>query len=542
MKKLHKPSLFLALGVFACAMAFAWYTQHAWEDWYITFKASKNLATGQGLSFMPGERVHTFTSVAGTLIPALLSFVTFNVSDDLVLWLYRIVNAGLFAFSAVLLAKSAGKWFAWLPATVLLVGVFSLDTKTIDFSINGMETPYLLLALILVFYFITFHPMANLKIRLGVAWALLEYARPDGFLYALLLIAGMLLFLPGRKETLKTVVASGVIALLIFSPWLLFTLWYYGTPIPHSIVAKGALESFGLEALIAKTGLYLQTALFFQPSVLDAVFTPPYAHWFNIPVMLTISRGLASIAALLWIVPRIKPLGKIASLALFGFLLYLSIFPQAIYPWYLPGTTLLALIALAFGFEALLERMRLLKWTGGARVLGWSLSSALIAYMLAMTLISAHQFQLMERIIERGGREQIGKWLKEKAASPHETVFLECVGYIGFYSGLKMYDWPGMTSPEMVAARKAVGADDWMQLIRRLEPDWLVLRTHELQNLWMQDSLYIQGHYKLERIFDANPTIDMIDFKPYEAYFRFDARFYIARKNKPATLPAPSAP
>jgi hypothetical protein len=42
------------LGVFAVAMAFALYTRHASEDFYITYRASKNLATGHGLVLLVG--------------------------------------------------------------------------------------------------------------------------------------------------------------------------------------------------------------------------------------------------------------------------------------------------------------------------------------------------------------------------------------------------------------------------------------------------------------------------------------------------------
>ena len=66
---------FAILGVVALIpMLFALYTKNAWEDWYITYRASKNLALGHGLVFTPGERVHSFTSPIGTLIPALLAY------------------------------------------------------------------------------------------------------------------------------------------------------------------------------------------------------------------------------------------------------------------------------------------------------------------------------------------------------------------------------------------------------------------------------------------------------------------------------------
>jgi len=69
--------------MFAVELAWSLYTQHAWEDYYITYRASKNLATGNGLTFTAGERVHSFTSPLGVLLPALASLLTGNSSDKL---------------------------------------------------------------------------------------------------------------------------------------------------------------------------------------------------------------------------------------------------------------------------------------------------------------------------------------------------------------------------------------------------------------------------------------------------------------------------
>ena len=50
------PVLAAALAVVAC-LGFALFTGHIWEDYFITFRSSLNLATGHGLVYQPGERV-----------------------------------------------------------------------------------------------------------------------------------------------------------------------------------------------------------------------------------------------------------------------------------------------------------------------------------------------------------------------------------------------------------------------------------------------------------------------------------------------------
>src|SRR3954468_23010485 len=79
------------------ALLFALVTRHAWEDYYITFRASLNLATGHGLVYQPGERVHSFTSPIGTLLPALFAVGGGEHVADRALWCFRLLSAAMLA-------------------------------------------------------------------------------------------------------------------------------------------------------------------------------------------------------------------------------------------------------------------------------------------------------------------------------------------------------------------------------------------------------------------------------------------------------------
>lgn len=148
----------IGVVVFLVVMIFATCTQHGWEDYWITFRASKNLALGQGLVFTPGEHLHTFTSPLGVLLPAALSWITGNASDSLVFWLFRVVSAAALAAGVILIfqvltnlkLKPMSCWFT--------LGIIALDTKIVDFTINGMETS------LLFFFHRLGHP------RLAGAW------------------------------------------------------------------------------------------------------------------------------------------------------------------------------------------------------------------------------------------------------------------------------------------------------------------------------------------------------------------------------------
>lgn len=72
--KLRRLLLIAGLtGVLGLCLGWAAVTSHVWEDFWITFRSSKNLAAGHGLVFNPGDRLHTFTSPLGVLLPAAAS-------------------------------------------------------------------------------------------------------------------------------------------------------------------------------------------------------------------------------------------------------------------------------------------------------------------------------------------------------------------------------------------------------------------------------------------------------------------------------------
>jgi hypothetical protein len=273
---------------------------------------------------------------------------------------------------------------------------------------------------------------------------------------------------------------------------------------------------------------YLTSYFFMRDLILDLIFSPPLSYMFNMPVLIQIGKFVAFVSSLVWLVPWVKPVGRIASFTFFCLLIYLSVLAPYIAAWYLPGPMLLALVGFSFLLDYLLGLVK--ERSRQALFWGWLVCGVFLAYMLILTLISAHQFRLMEAINERGNREQIGLWLKANSRSNKETVFVECAGYIGFYSGLKLYDYPGMTSKEMVQARKFLHTEDWLLLIKYLKPDWLVLRQREVSNFMQEDSTLLKMEYEPKKQFDVRDQIYQIGFRPYDAYFLMDADFTIFKK------------
>ncbi len=512
-------------------MLFALYTKNAWEDWYITYRASKNLALGHGLVFTPGQRVHSFTSPVGTLIPALLAFLTGCTNDDLVLWLYRAISSLVFGSTGVLLFRVARARDLSLPATFVLIGMLAVDPKTVAFSINGMETAFLVFFVALTVYSLA---VASRRpaLWLGIAWGGLMWTRPDGFIYGGAVAAGFLLF-PGavaghvgRVEVLRRYALAAAIAAGIYAPWILWAWSYYGTPVPHTIVAKG----------LHSDGAQLWTRLLNYPHAFlasnETTFWPAYHQLGGWLLLSYADRLVAILCAVSWVLPGMRPFGRAVSVAfLLSHIYLLGVVPFAA-PWYWPGATILAVFVLAEitgqlarGWEALLPRR------AGASLMA-SLAGLGVSLQLVVLLAFAYELHWQQAVIEDGHRKQIGLWLRANASSPSDTVLMECLGYIGYFSGLKTYDMPGLSSPEVVATRRKLGPakDNMRWVIRDLMPDWVVLRPGEVASIHNDDPELLATMYRPARAFDVTDRISRLPFLPGRGYLRYDQEFRVYQK------------
>ena len=210
------------------------------------------LVEGHGLVFNHGERVHTFTSPLGVLLPALCHLLTFRGSDAAALWLFHVFGALAFAGAASLMHRTASS-LRFPPAIAgLLVLWLVTDAKSVDFSINGMETGFLLLFTSHLLWAL-FACGSRQALQIGLACGGLMWMRPDGVIYIVALGLGVLLFAPGeksRREWLRTLGIAAAVCTLVYLPWFAWAWSYYGTPVPHNLVESAAdLERAGSAAL-----------------------------------------------------------------------------------------------------------------------------------------------------------------------------------------------------------------------------------------------------------------------------------------------------
>ncbi len=503
-------------------LAYALFTDHAWEDYFITLRSSRNLVEGRGLVFNPGQRVHTFTSPLGVLTPALCTWLVGPNHEAAALWLFRAINLALLGSVAALLWRRVDALGLGAVGRVTLFGLLFTDAKLVDFSINGMETAILVYFLVLLWSELEAEaPRVGV---LAVAIGGLMWTRPDAFILGgALLIAHVAI--RGRdgpaRIAWRPLVRGVLLGGLLYLPWFAWARWYYGTPVPHTVTAKGAFTPpFVLKNLLLYPG---QTLL--GRSMLVDLFLPTYWPFGGWPTLLPrVSGALAGIAAFVWVVPAFPGAARRASLAVFFGLFYVN--SIVLFPWYVPPWTALAAIALGFATDALFHGLNLAK----RRTLALALRVGvvgLVALQLVVLVASAWQMRAEQTYVENGVRRRIGEYLRQHAARD-DTVFLEPLGYIGYFSQLKTYDFPGLSSPEVVAAIRS-GAHRYAEVIARLHPAWVVLRPHEFARPEFARTGVLRD-YDLVRSWDARPQLDQIALLPGRPWVEGEAQFLLFKR------------
>ncbi|HXQ82023.1 MAG TPA: hypothetical protein VN775_11960 [Opitutaceae bacterium] len=527
-------------GIVLITLGWAAYTHHVWEDFYITYRSGKNLALGNGLVFTVGERLQTFTSPLQALLPAAIAWLTHCRSDELVIWIYRVVGAcALGATGAILWGLS--RHCAWpAAATAACVGLFAFDAKSIDFTANGMETPYLLVFLGWQAYLVI---SGGSTLWLGVAWAGMMWSRPDAFIQIAAFYGAVLVFAAdwgSRRDLAVRAIRAGAVAAVLYLPWFLWAYWYYGTPVPHTITAKaiGVESGLGpvLRAILRAPQQIITYGVFhrvlFAPTNIEVA---PWDEWGLAANSLW--RLLALPVWFYWINPWGGRWARTTSLWLFLGSIYYICAPGA--PWYVPPYALVAMIC--WGFVICDVANLLGADAGAARMPAAAVLRPLlrygvlgvVAFQLGTSLLMANAMRLQQVIIEDGSRRAIGVWLRQNAA-PGDTVFLESLGYIGYFSNLKMLDFPGLASTEVVAARRKVGMDEFDALIQEVDPVWLVLRPKEAARASSRApgllSSGAHGKYRLTRMYDQSARVSAMGDMPGRSLLEYDQTFLVYRR------------
>ena len=527
----RRLALALAASLVALGLAAKLYTGHVWEDFLITFRFSENLVRGQGLVYQPGERVFGFTSPLDAVLPALFKAILGGGDYQRALWAFAVVSlavlgAGLVAHAALLRGEPRGRARAQLLVLFILC---ALNVKLMMNTINGQEAGlwggFLLMSLCALL-----SPGAGWR-GLGMAAAGLLWTRPDSPVQIALLGLGAFVFAEGPRGALAIrILKAAVLCAVLYLPWFAWATLYYGSPVPHTIIAKinmfggvpGALPKLQAFARILPEAV----ARGFEPIYSEAGGWPSWVGWFG--------TAAGAFCSLYWILPGGDRIGRIASLTYLGSAAYLACVGVSglMFPWYFVPCCVTGAVVLSRVIGGALGGAG----RGPARAAAVSALCALslaLGYQMAFSLL---QLRLRQDLVEDGTRRSVGLWLHDHMR-PSDTVYLEPIGYIGYYSQAHILDYPGLVAPSVVSARRQ-SHQGFYGCIDILKPDWVVARPGDLPEFAKRPDLH--AHYAYAASFDAGVRTDAYRNLPGSGFLEADSHLIILRR-----LPegrGPSAP
>jgi hypothetical protein len=435
-------------------IAFELYTQLSLEDALITFRYAENLASGLGYSFQNSEAVQGTTTPLFTLTLALAGTV-FGVES---IWGFAdLLNLGLgigsaYFTSAIMLKYGIGGKGA---------GIVALATMLLPSQLwagaGGMES-------ISVVFLMSFSLWATLNKRIllaAVLCTLLILSRLDTLIWV------VLVFIQCLRMDWKRSCIGLVIGMLILLPWLYWSTQYFGSAIPHSILAKKAIVPDKYHYSILSPSAFIQWlkwAMFAWSSVFANVY-------FGFILFVAGGYLILRDGPTLWI-PVVYSL-------VFPLTFYLAHGPR--FPWYLVPVNWSSLLVGVVGF------LWLKRWLNErpslqSRNTFIPMLSLFVLVYLARDAEKFHEYKILQQN-EVGLRMEVGKWL-QKNTPQNATVAMEAIGYQGYYSDRLVIDMAGLISPEVVALTEENKRpyEMFYSILHNIKPNYLVLRSYEVEN------------------------------------------------------------
>jgi len=455
------------LAALAYWFVFWQYTGNRLEDALITWRYAENLALGHGFTFNPGERVLGTTSPLSALILAggALLFGTGSI-PTIAFWSMGLagVACGAFSYGALRLLHIAR------PAALLATALVMFQPDVVRSITGGMETSLLLmlmslslLALARGSYYLT-----------GITAGLLFLVRPDSLVWS-----GLVLLAAVAKSP-KRVLISLIPGLIVVGLWLAFCVSYFGDWLPHSVRAKSVITSATRSGVfdVASAVAHFRWAL--------GYIGVSYAEGLPQQSALALWAAAIGVGSVLVMQHHRRPEGMV--LVGFPVALTLSYYianTPHIFGWYLVPLTWALVLVGGIGLGYMLR-----KWMGPSKCADATRVGRSAAWMvLAIIAIAWADGNRREIHVARGlqefedtTRRAVGEWI-DAHAPPDASVAMEAIGYQGTYCRRRVIDLAGLISPEVVHIRResTSNAEAFGKIIDRLRPDYIVLRTAEVE-------------------------------------------------------------
>ena len=463
----------LALAALIAVSAWVAYAGglYSYDDAFITYRMSANLATGHGFVYNAGEWHLGSTAALYGLILAALGWL---FGPDRIPVLSGVLScAAMFATGVMLpvLGAAAGTAAAAGRRAGVAAGLLYAASPLLFVTFGG-EMPFLLALVTGAF-------LAEVRGRPALAAVLAAFAavtRPDGVQVIAVVLATMAV----RRRRLPW--REALIAGAVLLPFLALAWHAYGSPLPSTVGAKLAQRDSGLWGSFGR-GLVDWLRLFLwdstRPNLGFAPVTPP-------TLWIWIAAGVVAI----WRVRAFLPL--LAWTALFTGSYALLRVP--FYHWYAApaalGLCILAGAGLAWAIDWLVATL------AASQAARWPALSA-AAGIAAAVAISLPPLAALPRTSRLNDNVRLyidaADWLATRTPPRSRVGYYE-IGYIGFYGRRPMVDALGLIDPSIASA---VRVHDFGRAFREARPDYILEKPGVGLNTFLAEPWFVE-EYRLE--------------------------------------------
>ncbi|MBN1552189.1 hypothetical protein JW979_12015 [bacterium] len=229
--------LFIVLGAF-----YFWF--YTVEDAYISFRYAKNILSGNGVVYNPGEYVEGYTNFLWVMLLAVLGWVIdIPVASKIAGLVFAIGSLACLCF-----IHSRNEYYAYAGPVAAIVLATSPGFQM--WSVSGLETS------MFIFFLVAAVMTDQADIRKkelfsGLLFGLATLTRPEGVLFLVLYLLPHLKGFIHKKS--KFWQMMGGFSLIVI-PHMIFRLLYYNAWIPNTFWVKGKRFSGGGFAYFKKYG------------------------------------------------------------------------------------------------------------------------------------------------------------------------------------------------------------------------------------------------------------------------------------------------
>jgi hypothetical protein len=451
--------VWLLLGLFT-ALFFIIHAQFAQDDAYITYRYARNIVSGLGFVYNPGEWVLGTTTPLYTLLLALIASV---VKVDVAYVSVGLCAVSLWISAGILfeLGKPYHSMQAFLVALLFVVNPFQPQFL-------GMEA-YFLNALILLALWAY---QQDRRIVCALLCGLAVLTRYEaGFLIGIIGVADLI----KCRKIPYWLLASAVPVLL----WMIFALRAFGSPVPLSATVKLAAP---------RTPFLVGFAVYWYQFVTEIA-----------PVFLVVVCFLIGAATLL-VMRRLPPGYALVIVWGVAYLCIAAVYAGS-FPWYYAPLVPAVTVVVVSGLACLANFPNTIDDLGDQTRLR---ITAGILRMSAVILIASQLLFWVKDTQLYGGQpfdnrytayKEVSDWLVEHAAAD-ETVASFEIGYIGYFSNMRVVDLAGLVTPRLLPWVSAGAAETLRHTLTLYAPDYVIIPTRDAEQIAILGG---DRRYSLER-------------------------------------------